>query len=108
MIEDLQLSYLLPCLEWAAGSQGLFAHIGGRDKTMSSRREVRRWRSVWSTGDEEKWEGRLQQMVSCRAGSETGGLDLEKQRKRWRSALSLPASLAGLQWEDFHIINVTI
>lgn len=35
MIEDLQLSYLLSCLEWAADSQVLFAHIRGWDKTVS-------------------------------------------------------------------------
>lgn len=41
-------------------------------------------------------EGRLQQGFGCRAGEETGELDLEEQRERGRSAVSLPASVAGV------------
>lgn len=41
-------------------------------------------------------EGRLQQVFGCRAGEETGELDLEEQRERGRSAVSLPASVAGV------------
>lgn len=41
-------------------------------------------------------EGRLQQGFGCRAGEETGELDLEEQRERGMSAVSLPASVAGV------------
>lgn len=40
-------------------------------------------------------QGRLQQVFRCRAGGEPGGLGLEEQRKRGRSAVRLPASLPG-------------
>lgn len=41
-------------------------------------------------------EGRLQQVFGCRAGEETGEWDLEEQRERGRSAVSLHASVAGV------------
>lgn len=36
----------------------------------------------------------IEQAVCCGAGNETGALDLEKWRKRRRSSVSLPVSLA--------------
>lgn len=36
-------------------------------------------------------EGRSQQLVCCRAGDATGGLDLEELRERCISAVNLPA-----------------
>lgn len=34
------------------------------------------------------------QKICCRARDETGGLDLEEQKERWRSTVGRPASLA--------------
>lgn len=45
-------------------------------------------------GAEMKW--RTQQVVHSQVGDETGGLNLEEQRERLRSAVSLIAFLAGL------------
>lgn len=75
----------------ACGSQGVPVGIREWDEVVSWRREVRSGRSI---GSGEKWkEGKLQQVDCCRAGNETGGLDFEERKERWRSAISLPASL---------------
>lgn len=44
-----------------------------------------------------EWKGRLLQIFCYRAGDETGRLDLEERRERWRSVvnlLPLPVSVA--------------
>lgn len=43
-------------------------------------------------------EGRSQQLVCCRAGDATGGLDLEELRERCISAVNLPACLIGIKY----------
>lgn len=53
---------------------------------------MKQWVQETTFGEKELWdtlemsterEGRLQQVLSCRAGVKTGRFDLEKQRKRF-------------------------
>lgn len=43
-------------------------------------------------------EERSQQLVCCRAGDVTGGLDWEEQRERCISAVNLLACLVGIKY----------
>lgn len=53
-------------------------------------------RSVGSTEDGNRVQGRLPQMSCCRAGAEAGGLHLGKQREKRRSAGSPPGFFGRL------------
>lgn len=55
---------------------------GGRDQATCSGREVRRVRSVQSTGDGEKGGRGTQQVVCFSVRDETRALDLEGWRKK--------------------------
>lgn len=46
-----------------------------------------------------EWEGKLQQVFCFRAGNDTQGFSLEKQRERWISEVYLAAALVGVAWE---------
>lgn len=56
-------------------------HVGSWDKTTGVEKEVSAGRSVWSTRHE------------CRTVDETGQSDLEEQRDRQKSVVTLPVSL---------------
>ena len=66
----------------AIGLSGVPAGTGGRNKASSGERDGRRRRSVGSTEDVSRRQGKLPQIFHCRAGEETGVLDLGNRERR--------------------------
>lgn len=82
----------------AIGLSGVPDGVGGRNKAASGGREVRRRRSVGSTEDVSRRQGKMPQVFHCIAREETRVLDLGEQREKRRSVFSLSDFLVGVAW----------
>lgn len=84
---------LLPWQKWPVGYQGVPSWVGAREEAMSWGREIRRGRSLWSTADGERHQGKLKQVFCCTTGNETEELVLEEQKEKGISVVRRPGSL---------------
>lgn len=71
-------------------------------------KKVRRGRSLGSTGDRAGWQGRLTQGFCCRAGEETGALELMEQREKKRAAADYLVLLQAWLPNFFISLNVCV
>lgn len=66
----------------AIGLSGVPNGTGGRNNAARGEREGRRRRSIGSTEDVSRRQGKRSQVFHCRAGEETGILNLGNRERR--------------------------